>query len=161
MEKEAKRYEDLTITDDFMFGKVLRHPKRCKKLLEIILGIKIRKVVFIEGENTINPDYDAKGIRLDIYLEDDGNTVYDVEMQSYHTGGLPMRSRYYQSAIDINLIEKGSGYKALKKSYVIFICTYDAFKAGRHIYHFENVCREDPSIRLEDGTEKIFLNTKG
>ena len=22
-------------------------------------------------------------------------------------------------------------------------------------------CREDPAVRLEDGTEKIFLNTKG
>lgn len=35
------------------------------------------------------------------------------------------------------------------------------FGKGRHIYHFENLCREDPTIRLEDGTEKIFLNTKG
>lgn len=35
------------------------------------------------------------------------------------------------------------------------------FGKGRYIYHFENLCREDPTIRLGDGAEKIFLNTKG
>ena len=37
MKKKRKKYEELTIRDDFMFGKVLRHPGRCRKLLEIIL----------------------------------------------------------------------------------------------------------------------------
>ena len=32
---------------------------------------------------------------------------------------------------------------------------------GRHIYTFENICREDTDIFLEDGTTKIFLNAKG
>ena len=32
---------------------------------------------------------------------------------------------------------------------------------GRHIYTFENICREDKDIFLEDGTTKIFLNAKG
>lgn len=39
----AKTIEELTITDDFMFGAVMRDPKRCKPLLEIILGVKIKK----------------------------------------------------------------------------------------------------------------------
>ncbi len=157
MEKAKKKYEELTITDDFMFGKVMRDPGRCSKLLEIILGVRIREVVFLEDQNSLNPDYDAKGIRLDIYLEDAQNTVYNVEMQTQDTGVLPSRSRYYQSVIDINLIEKGARYKELKKSYVIFICTFDLFGRGRHIYHFENRCREEPEIKLKDGTEKILL----
>ena len=161
MQRERKKYEDLTITDDFMFGKVMHHPERCRKLLEIILGVGIREVVFLDDQDSMNPDYDAKGIRLDIYLEDADNTVYNVEMQAKNEGDLPERSRYYQAVIDINLIEKGVGYKTLKKSYLIFICTFDLFGKGRHIYHFENLCREDPTIRLNDGTEKVFLNTKG
>ena len=48
-----------------------------------------------------------------------------------------------------------------KGSYIIFICTFDPFGGSRYIYHFENLCREDPAIRLKDGTEKVFLNTKG
>lgn len=161
MERKRKKYEELTITDDFMFGKIMRDPKHCKKLLEIILDVKIRKITFIDDQQTVNPDYRARGIRIDVYVEDVANTVYTVEMQTRNTGELPMRSRYYQAVVDINMIEKGLDYDLLKKSYVIFICTFDLFGRGRHIYHFENLCREEPSVRLEDGTEKIFLNTKG
>lgn len=78
-----------------------------------------------------------------------------------NTGTLPARSRYYQSVIDVNLIEKGMDYEMLSKSYIIFICTFDPFGAGRHIYHFKYLCMEDPELCLNDGTEKIFLNTKG
>lgn len=151
MERKRKKYEELTIADDFMFGKVMRNPKHCKKLLEIILDVKIRKITFIDDQQTVNPDYRARGIRIDVYVEDNANTVYTVEMQVRNTGELPMRSRYYQSAVDINMIEKGLDYGLLKKSYVIFICSFDLFGKGRRIYHFENLCREDPSVRLEDG----------
>ena len=149
MERKRKKYEELTITDDFMFGKIMRDPKHCKKLLEIILDVKIRKITFIDDQQTINPDYRARGIRIDVYVEDVANTVYTVEMQARNTGELPMRSRYYQAVVDINMIEKGLDYDLLKKSYVIFICTFDLFGRGRHIYHFENLCREELSVRLE------------
>lgn len=107
MERTRKKYEELTITDDFMFGKVMRNPKRCKKLLEIILNVKIQKVEFIDDQQTVDSDYIARGIRIDVYAEDNANTVYSVEMQARNTGELPVRNRYYQSAVDINLIEKG------------------------------------------------------
>ncbi len=161
MGKTAKKYEELTIIDDFMFGKVMRDPERCRKLLEIILDIRISEIVFIDDQESITPDYNAKGIRLDVYVEDDRKTVYNVEMQVENSGHLPGRSRYYQSVIDINLLEKGTKYGALKASYVIFICMFDPFGQGRYIYHFENLCREDSSLRLGDGTEKIFLNVNG
>ncbi|MCM1049582.1 MAG: Rpn family recombination-promoting nuclease/putative transposase [Clostridiales bacterium] len=161
MERKRKKYEELTIVDDFMFGKVMRNPKHCKKLLEIILDMKIREIVFIDEQQTVAPDYKAKGVRIDVYADDDADTVYAVEMQARNTGVLPIRSRYYQAVIDINLIEKGMDYEKLGKNYIIFICTFDLFGKGRHIYHFENLCIEDTTIRLNDGTEKIFLNTKG
>lgn len=161
MERTGKKYEELTIIDDFMFGKVMRNPKHCKKLLEIILDVKIRKIAFIDDQQTVNPDYRSKGIRIDVYVEDTADTIYTVEMQMRNAGELPVRSRYYQAVLDINMIEKGLDYELLKKSYVIFICKFDLFGKGRHIYHFENLCREDTTIRLADGTEKIFLNTKG
>ena len=56
---------------------------------------------------------------------------------------------------------KGQSYKKLKPSYVIFICSFDVFNKGRHIYTFENTCREDNSVFLEDGAVKIFLNADG
>ncbi len=34
----------------------------------------------------------------------------------------------------------------------------DIFGYGRHIYIFENLCKEDPIISMGDETTKIFLN---
>ena len=59
------------------------------------------------------------------------------------------------------LLQKGEPYRELKQNIVIFICTFDLFGIGRHIYTFENRCIQDPELRLDDGTTKIFLNTKG
>lgn len=71
------------------------------------------------------------------------------------------RTRYYQGMIDLNLLDKGMDYTQLKQSFVIFVCTFDPFHIGRHVYTFENRCVEDPNLPLNDGTQKIILNTKG
>ncbi len=63
--------------------------------------------------------------------------------------------------IDLNILSKGGKYTDLKDSYVIFICTFDEFKKGRHVYSFETLCKEDPTISLNDGGHKIFLCAKG
>ena len=77
-----------------------------------------------------------------------------------NTRELPKRSRYYQGMMDLQLIDSGQPYKKLNQSYVIFICLEDVFGKNRHIYTFENICREDPEIKLRDEAIKIFLNAK-
>jgi len=106
-------------------------------------------------------DMDARSVRLDVYVKDEKEVVYDIEMQVSHTKELPKRSRYYQSMIDLQLIDKGQLYDELKRSYVIFICPFDLYGKGRHIYTFENICKEDGSISMGDEAVKIFLNAKG
>ena len=96
-----------------------------------------------------------------MYVKDEKEVVYDIEMQVSHTKELPKRSRYYQSMIDLQLIDKGQLYDELKRSYVIFICPFDLYGTGRHIYTFENICKEDGSIFMGDEAVKIFLNAKG
>ena len=63
--------------------------------------------------------------------------------------------------IDLNILERGKDYKDLKKSFVIFVCIFDLFGEGRHIYTFENRCIQNPGLGLGDDTAKIILNTKG
>ena len=104
---------------------------------------------------------DGKGVRLDVYVDDMQGTVYDIEMQAIDTKELPKRSRYYQSMIDLTVLEKGASYEDLKKSYVIFICMADVFGKGRYVYTFRNICVDDPSIELGDDATKIFLNPYG
>ena len=52
-------------------------------------------------------------------------------------------------------------YSKLKKSFVIFICTFDPFNKDAYVYTFRNTCKEYPEMELEDDTYKIFFNTKG
>lgn len=93
---------------------------------------------------------------MDVYIKDNKDVVYDIEMQTTDTGELPKRSRYYKGMIDLQLIDIGESYKKLNKSFVI--CLKDIFGKGRHIYTFENIRKEDKTLSLEDGTTKIFLN---
>lgn len=157
----AKKLKELNLEDDFLFAKVMSDKEICKEFLEKLLNIEIAKVEMPENQKTINLLLESKGIRLDIYVKDENNTVYNVEMQRGKHRNLPKRLRYYQGNIDLDLISKGEDYKKLAKSYIIFICTFDLFKAGRHKYTFETVCVEDNSIKLKDDTNKIILNTKG
>ena len=130
----AKPIEELTIVDDFMFGAVMRDPTLCKPLLELVLGVKIRKIEYPELQKTIDARYGSKAIRLDVYVEDEAGTVYDVEIQTTEKKHLPKRTRYYQGVIDLHILEKGEDYTALRKSFVIFICTYDPFGKGRWLH---------------------------
>ena len=161
MAREIKPYEELELKDDFMFGLIMHDPKYVKPFLEMILKIKIRKVVYPQSQKSIDLSANAKAIRLDVYVEDDQNTVFKLEMQTSDNRNLPKRMRYYQGVIDLNILQKGQDYTKLKKSYVIFICTFDPFGEGRHIYTFCNTCQENTALTLDDDAVKIILSTKG
>ena len=156
------RYEKLTLADDFMFGKIMAcREDLCKELLELVLGIRIARIRYIEPQKDVQITADGKGVRFDVYVDDDNQTVYDMEMQAVPRNNLPKRSRYYGSMMDLNMIEHGMDYKELRQSYVIFICKFNPFDGKRHFYTFENTCKEEQELPLGDGTAKIFLCTKG
>ena len=157
----SKKFEDLTFSDDFLFGIIMRNPKYCKPFLETILNVRISRIEYPEGQKTINLSLDAKSIRLDIYVADHADTVYNIEMQKGLHRNLPKRTRYYQGMLDLDQMDKGMDYTQLERSFIIFVCTFDPFHMGRHLYTFENRCVEDTSLSLGDATQKIFLNTKG
>lgn len=153
-----KQFQQLTFTDNFMFWKVMTtNPKLCKKIVELILRKKVRKIVYLNSEESIEITSDGRGVRLDVYLEDD-NTVYNLEMQTTENKNLPKRTRYYQGMIDLKLIERGSDFGELKKCFIVFICTFDPFGKGIPLYTFENSCLEIPALKLQDESTKIFVN---
>ena len=158
-QSQFKKWEDLDITDDFIFSRVMRNKRLCRTLLEMILKVKIGKIKFLTSHHAIRVEPNAKGIIMDVYLKDE-NRVINVEMQTSSQGDLARRARYYQAAADIDNTPKGSEYKDLKQNYVVFICTFDPFHQGKPIYNFQNYCiAYEVPIPLEDDTEKIFLNT--
>ncbi|MDO4540948.1 MAG: Rpn family recombination-promoting nuclease/putative transposase [Syntrophomonadaceae bacterium] len=158
----AKTLQELSLIDDFLFCEVMKDPIAAKGLVEIILGKQIIAVQVSKTQEEVKTEPVYRGIRLDIYLEDDQNTVYNVEVQVSNTGNIPKRSRYYQSLIDYKRIPAGDpDYNKLPPSYIIFICNFDLFGQGRYKYEFEYRCLQDFSLPFGDQAIKIVLNTRG
>lgn len=158
-----KAWEDLTIQDDFMFKAVMKSKELCMSVLEAILDEPIHDIKYLGEELSLKAGYESKDVRLDVYVEDEAHTVYDVEMQvgSETDEELAKRMRYYQSQMDADHLARGKDYVELKKTIIIFICPFDPYKRGWHLYCFENTCCRDATLKLGDDTVKIILNTRG
>ena len=156
-----KKYSELDLTNDFVFSKVMMDPELCKELLERILGISILRIEYPEGQKSLAFLPDSRSVRLDVYVKDNANSLYDIEMQVGKTGHLPKRSRYYHSMMDLDALEKGHLYSELGKSFVIFICMFDPFGIGKTVYTFRSCCAEDKGIELGEDRTTVFVNAYG
>ena len=157
--EELKPWEELTITDDFMFCKVMSDSALCKELLEILLHIKIERLEFNEPQKSLKVTPESRGIRLDVYVKD-SNRVFDIELQTTNERNLELRTRYYQGVMDISELEKGELFSNMKESYIIFICMFDPFGADMPIYTVKQTFAENDKLVFDDKTHKIFYNVK-
>ena len=138
-------WDSLTFANNYVFLEVMNNKERCQYLIEKVLHIPIKKVLHIAAErHTNSPRLSSKSIRLDVYVETLDGTVIDIEMQvtgkgstiyrgageEIVAGELPLRTRYYQSLISMDMLRRGMDYTELRKSYVVFICTFDPYCKG-------------------------------
>ncbi len=159
------QFQNLNLSNAFLFAAAMTEPENCRLMLEMILGREISDAgsLKVHTEHMVFFNTDYKSVRLDVYISEnsaESEVEYDVEMQASAEGAIAQRSRYYQAVMDATTYRRGSYYGQMKPNYVIFICTYDPFHRGLYRYSYENLCKED-GYPLEDGTYKIFLNTKG
>lgn len=152
-----------TISNNFMFRLVMEKPELCRQLLERVLDVTISEINYPEGEKSLEAQLTSKGVRLDIYVTLADGTVIDVEMQASDSfkEALGRRTRYYQSVLDNDALKKGELYSRLRKTYIIFICTFDPFDKNFTKYTFSSRCHEECGLSLDDDVYKIFLNTQG
>lgn len=161
MSQNKKSLQDLTLLDRFLFSEVMEDPKTFENVLSIILGkdIAIQGKPQSEHERRTSPL--KRQVRLDIWAEDEDDSVYNVEAQKENTKNLPHRSRFYQALIDSKLLLPGEvDFSNLKDCYSIIIAPFDIFGKGLYQYTFQMTCKETGQA-LEDGAIRIFLNTHG
>ena len=159
MKNRRKTLQELTFKDNFMFAAVMLDEENAKGVVERALGIQIDHVeISYEKSKVYNPEY--KGIRLDVYLKDDKNRHFNVEMQVANTE-IYKRSRYYHSQIDMELLSTGIDYEQLPESYVIFICDFDPIGLGKYKYTRRQSIEEDRDYDYDDGSYTVFLSTIG
>ena len=156
----VKDFDDLTIVDDYMFYRVMENMDISKRLLNIVLHDQTYTITDIQLQKMIADAGTAKGVRFDVWAKDCNGTIYDVEMQAINKDDLARRIRYYQSAIDVSILEKNKPYEALPDSFIIFFCTFDYLGKGLPVYTFKTLCTENTHIHLDDGITKIIINSK-
>ncbi len=157
-----KPFQELNLSDDFMFDAATNDLECCRIILELSLGIQIKNICWKENQKVIHNLPGRRGIRLDFYVETTDGKIYDVEMQKRNTGHIPKRTRFYQSLIDAPLLKSGEeSFDNLKPSCIVVICQFDLFGLGKYRYTFTNRCQESLDLELGDESTKIILNTKG
>ncbi len=154
----GKQWETLGISNDFIFGKVMQNEELLTELIRMILPELHFAKLNIIAQKSEEMGLDIHGVRFDIFATDEAGRVIEIEMQVIDTRDLQKRSRYYGTAIDQTMLDKGVAYSRLSDSYVILICPFDPFGDGLHKYTFTNRCHEVDGLELGDGTTKIFLN---
>ena len=152
-----KQWESLTFTDDFVFSRVMHDENICRQVVELILGVRIGKIHYLSAQDEHKTDPDSMRIIMDVFLRDE-NRIITVEMQTGRKKELPKRSRYYQSVADVSTTPTGVKYRNLPDNILIFICTFDPFDRAFPRYTFQYTCDEDPTLKLQDGSLRIFLN---
>ena len=118
----VKRYEELTIADDFIFGKAMGDKVLCHDMLERMLQKRVGTLVDVQPQREFQYTVDGKPVRLDMYARD-RKRIYDAEMQNRNHQSLkklelPKRSRFYQSTMDTDHLRKGKSYRELPEGKV-------------------------------------------
>ncbi len=153
------RFQDLNLSNYFLFAAAAEDEEVSQLLLETLLGIKVGRVK-VNVEHTFLYSSDYRSIRLDVYISDEVEVHYNVEMENRGRETLPQRSRFHQAEMDVMSLAPGMPFLEMKPVYVVFICTFDPFGHGLYRYTFENRCIEK-DFSLGDGAMRVFLNTKG
>ena len=157
----STEWEELGITSDFIFCKIMQDKELLAELIHIILPDIEFVDLEIIAQKSIDIGRDIHGVRFDIFVRSSDGTTITIEMQVLNQGNLPRRLRYYSSMADSEMLDKGVLYSKLKDSYVIAICPFDYYGQGLHRYTFTNRCHEINDLEMGDGTTNIVLNAIG
>ena len=154
-----KKYEQLTIKDNFLFYNIMeKYPDLCKRIIELAIGSSISDIK-VHAQKNVKETLTSKGIIIDIRVEG-REAWYCVEMQNINQDDIPKRARYYHSSTDMACLDKGGSYLELMDNYVIFICDFDIFGKEIPVYTVKQCFSETADLLYENGQHTIFLNTK-
>ena len=162
MKKENKNPVYFGLTNDIIFGWIMKSEENCLAIIRAILPeLNITSIIHKEIQHDITPVASTRGVRFDAVVQDDQKRYYDIEMQVENTGDLGKRARYYQSQIDNETLMKGETFHKLKESFVIFLCAFDPFSYGLRRYQFHQYEDTIRNLRLDTYSHVLFVNSKG
>lgn len=160
-EELEKKWEKAGFKDSVIFAWVVSENKDiCLEILQIILPeLNITRIVEIRSEDTRKDSRVLRGVRFDVYAEDDKGRMYDIEMQINNNHDLGKRLSYYQSNLVRQSLTEGQSFIEKVDTYVIFICDYDFGGSGLPRYTTKLVLNETGK-EIDTGEHNVILNAK-
>ena len=157
---QARRsWEKAGLANDFVFNKVMLDKRITLEVLRRVLpALHIKRVKQVVSQQEFTSSHDAKGVRLDIYVEDDQHNRFDIEMQVVDKHNLPQRIRFYHANLAMDCYEKGQNYATADNSYVIFFCCFDPFGYGEQEYQIERRIKDHPDAVYADGEQTLVFD---
>lgn len=159
----AQQWEELTIANDRMFSMVMENNAICRELLRRIFPeLAIDWVQRVTVQKQVNTSLDARTARFDVYIRDDQQRTYIVEMQVANRQNLPYRLRYYLEQVDHSILGPGDNYEKLAgyPTYVIFFCDFDYYGQDRPEYRFEWRNTDQPDLTAGTGQQLVVFNAQ-
>ncbi|WP_076459798.1 Rpn family recombination-promoting nuclease/putative transposase [Limosilactobacillus caccae] len=157
---QARRsWEEAGLANDFVFNKVMLDKRITLEVLRRVLpALHLKRVKQVVSQQEFTSSHDAKGVRLDIYVEDDQHNRFDIEMQVVDKHNLPQRIRFYHANLAMDCYEKGQNYATADNSYVIFFCCFDPFGFGEQEYQIERSIKGHPEATYADGEQTLVFD---
>ena len=161
MKQRWQAWQAKTITSDLIFEMVMQQPQLCQELLRRALPeLTINTLRFINPQQDVHTGLLTRGVRYDIYTQDDQGRTFILEMQVKDQHDLAQRIRYYQGMMDQQLLHDGEQYRRLAQlpTYVIFFCSFDYYGESKIRYCFEDREATQPGLTAQDGQHSIVYN---
>lgn len=131
--KSVKDLQEMSFCDDVFMNVALdNNVEVIQVILRILLKDPAIQVSSCKTQRRISSF--EKDIYMDIYVRDEKERIYDIEIQNQYPDDLPQRMRYYQGRIDSNHLYSGTKYIHMKPTYIFFLLHEDRFSKKSPIH---------------------------
>lgn len=155
-QKKAQVAKFNLMHDDF-FAIVMKDKQVCEYVLEILLGRQL-KALSVQTQYALR-NLPGHSVVLDVLAEDEEHKLYNVEIQVADNDNHLKRVRFYQSAVDWSILQKGRKYDELPDLYLLYISRFDMFKLNKACYEIKRMIK-GTGIEADNGVHEMYFNTQ-
>ncbi|MCI7758457.1 MAG: PD-(D/E)XK nuclease family transposase [[Eubacterium] saphenum] len=156
--KYKAEIDEMCLMDDNFMSAVLQDKACCELVLRIILNRDDIEVLECKTQYSLS-NLHGRAVRLDVFAKDKNGEYMNIEVQRNDKDAVPQRARFNSSLIDANVVEKGSEFKDLPETYIIFITENDILGKGLPLYTINRTIAETGEI-FDDKSHIIYVNSQ-
>lgn len=157
-EDKRKTVSRFHLTSDLFSSKVLEDVQACQEVCRILLEDNQLVIRSLRTQYFIR-NLEKHSVWLDVFVETTENQLILLEIQMYPEKNHFKRVRYYNSSVDVSILEKGVTYENLPDVTMIYITRKDFIGGGSGCYKIpRKLDGKETIISLENGQKEIYYN---